>query len=214
MKPVERKTPGEELAHVYKGTAAPSWSFNSAGEEKVKEEKEEGDGLPALLGLREPWSGKRLTYTEFAKQWRRLKNDVFLQMAFLTGIDPGDIPEIFRVELPPNLLAETLATICTCFRAGENARTHPDLDRQRLLRAACAPKEVDENWIVSMLEAMSLCGRFSLAIGFVGEDTRAMVRALVSHLIESPWCAAVDSSSRLSRIQKIREVYRLQAKPS
>jgi hypothetical protein len=138
---------------------------------------------------------------------------VFLQMTFLTGIDPADYPEIFKVELPPNLLADILATICTCFRAEENARERPD--RQRLLRAACV-RDVDENWTVRMLEAMAECGRFSLAIGFVGEKTRAMVRALISHLIDSDWCKTepdkVEDSkpSRLSRIKNIAALYRLQ----
>ncbi|KAG0589539.1 hypothetical protein KC19_1G027800 [Ceratodon purpureus] len=226
LKPVVRKTPGEEFedeerpAHIYKGTSAPAWSFDSAGTEKPANEEDAADGLPALLGLRKPGSNRtaqeRITDDEFAKNWRRLNKDVFLQMAFLTGINPANYPEIFKVELPPNLLADILATICTCFRAEENARDHPD--RQRLLRAACA-RDVDESWAVRMLEAMTKCGRFSLAIGFVGVKTRAMVRALIAHLVDSDWCKSEPAKkenstssqpSRLSRIQNIVALYRLQ----
>lgn len=221
LKPVERKTPGQEdeLEHIYKGTA-PAWSFDPAGTNKSfnSEDGNEDavDGLPALLGLQKPGIDLgKITDDVFAKHWRRLNKDVFLQMAFLTSIEPAEFSEIFKIEMPPNLLADILATICTCFRAEENAREDPE--RQRLLRAACA-REVDENWTVRMLETMTECGRFSLAIGFVGEKTRAMVRALLAHLLSSDWCKNSDNAkdskaqpSPLSRIQNINALYRLQS---
>jgi len=219
LKPVERRNPGEvdeeRMKHIYQG-AAPAWSFNPAGTNEMDGNE---DGLPALLGLRKPGSddlGARTKITDdvFAKHWRHLNKDVFLQMAFLTSLDPANFAEIFKVELPPNLLADILATVCTCFRAEENAREDPE--RQRLLRAACA-RDVSENWTVRMLEAMTECGRFSLAIGFIGEKTRAMVRALLTHLVESDWCKNYDDAnednpqpSPLSRIQNITTLYKLQ----
>lgn len=219
LKPVERKSPGradeERLAHAHKGAPAPAWSFDAAGTDKSSSDEDThdnddaADALPALLGLRKP--GSKVTDDVFAKTWRHLNKDVFLQMAFLTGIDPGDYPEIFKVEVPPNLLADILTTICTCFRAEANARDDPE--RQRLLRAACT-RDVDEEWTVRMLEAMAACGRFSLAFKFVGEKTRAMVRALLSRLGDSEWCtvAAANPSSqrsRLSRINHIAALYKL-----
>ena len=210
----------ERLTHTYKGTSAPAWSFDSAGVNLEDTADDAADGLPALLGLRNPASNRtaqeKLTHDVFAKTWRQLNKDVFLQMAFLTGIDPASYPEIFKVELPPNLLADILLTICACFRAEENARHDPE--RLRLLRAACA-RDVDEIWTVRMLEALSGCGRFSLAIGFVGEKTRAMVRGLIKHLTDSDWYKKPDEAenptsqpSRLSaRISRIAELYIMQS---
>ncbi|XP_073388658.1 dynein axonemal assembly factor 19 homolog isoform X1 [Physcomitrium patens] len=226
LKPVERKMSGQEDGetpeHFYRGTA-PSWTFDPAGTNKSSNlddgNAQTADEPPTSLGLQRPRRqlGGREKITDhdvFAKEWRLLNKDTLSQMAFLTGIDSDHYPEIFKVELPPNLLADILATIYTFVKTEKNAAGSPE--RQQLLRAAFN-KAVDEDWIVRMLEEMTKCGRFSLVIGCIGATTHAMIRELISHLNESDWCKtsyeAEDSKrqpSPVSRIHNIASLYRVQ----
>lgn len=74
----------------------------------------------------------------------------------------------------------------------------------------------DEEWVVSMLESLAKCGRFSLALGLLGGRIRGMVQSLIERIYESPrWCGANPDGSKdtvphISRLQALEKLYEVE----
>lgn len=74
-------------------------------------------------------------------------------------------------------------------------------------------QRIDEEWVVGMLESLTKCGRFSLAIGLLGGKIRAMVQSLIERIYESPWrCGSnpggsKDTPPQFSRFQALKKLY-------
>lgn len=72
---------------------------------------------------------------------------------------------------------------------------------------------VDEEWVVGMLESLTKCGRFQLAVGLLGGQIRGMVQSLIKHIYESPWCCgsnpdgSKDTFPHFSRLQALEKLY-------
>lgn len=52
----------------------------------------------------------------FVKKWRQLNKNMSLQMEVLCTLRPCEFERIFKVEIPPFMLAEILETTSTCFQ--------------------------------------------------------------------------------------------------
>lgn len=52
----------------------------------------------------------------FVKKWLQLNKNMSLQMEVLCTLQPCESERIFKVEIPPFMLAEILETMSTCFQ--------------------------------------------------------------------------------------------------
>lgn len=52
----------------------------------------------------------------FVKKWRQLNKNTSLQMEVLCTFRPCEFERIFKVEIPPFMLANILETMSTCFQ--------------------------------------------------------------------------------------------------
>jgi hypothetical protein len=52
----------------------------------------------------------------FVKKWRQLNKNMSLQEEVLCTLRPCEFERIFKVEIPPFMLAEILETMSTCFQ--------------------------------------------------------------------------------------------------
>lgn len=74
-------------------------------------------------------------------------------------------------------------------------------------------QRVDEEWVVGMLESLTKCGRFSLAVGLLGGQIRGMVQSLIKRIYESPWWCksnpdgSKDTPPHFSRLQVLEKLY-------
>lgn len=196
LKPVERRKPGQEPQ--INRSKAPAWSFGPTG-----------TNTPLTLIQSSPSHGPlvkqahmKCSHDTFGKEWRKLGEDLVAKATFLTRCEPHEFPEMFKVEIPPHLLAEILETVCTCFRAKERSCNHPE-EKNILIEAFS--REVDEEWVMAMLEALVKCGRFLLAVGLMGEKPRAVVKNLFHHLAKSKWYANPDAKAATENESRANE---------
>lgn len=74
---------------------------------------------------------------------------------------------------------------------------------------------VDEEWVVSMLESLAKCGRFSLAVGLNSGQIQGMVQSLIARIYESPWLCGSnpdgceETPPHSSRLQALKKLYKV-----
>lgn len=162
-----------------------------------------GDGAK-MVSLRAPND-----YSQFQRDWRRRYRTDEDRRKYLSVISPDKLPELFRVEMEPDVLGKLISLICGEFpeqlvehRIGSATPSDPKADQ---MDNADIPFGEDEaRHCMEWLWALTKTGRFAVNILFLDEKEKL---ALV-HLFGLITAAIRDGSDEdLGRMQALRKAY-------
>lgn len=165
-------------------------------------QQEEAGFLATRLGSFGHREHAFMTSDAFKREWRRAGSNLQDKLTFLLAIPPHELPYIFKVELPPSILADIIDALClwrqssaqegvgvllpSCLGSGvKETPTHKVTDRGNFV--ACNStfnKPFDAHLTFHMLESLCKCGRFSLSLKLVGAMVRSSAIGLIGHILD------------------------------
>eukprot|EP01018_Ginkgo_biloba_P030171 Gb_15186 [translate_table: standard] len=136
---------------------------------------------------------KCISFDGFMKEWRKFgRDELDKKLHCLLKFNPHQLSQIFKVEIPPTVLAEIVETLhrgyardltklekLSPINAGEkdlDGNAHEKQNEENTLENAERKKY--SRWVVRILESLGKCGRFSLSLKLVGDRTRCMASEL------------------------------------
>eukprot|EP01018_Ginkgo_biloba_P030206 Gb_37849 [translate_table: standard] len=136
---------------------------------------------------------KCISFDGFMKEWRKFgRDELDKKLHCLLQVNPHQLLQIFKVEIPPTILAEIVETLHRGYardltkleklnptNAGEkdlDGNGHEKQNEENTLENA--QRQNYSRWVVRILEALGKCGRFSLSLKLVGDRTRCMASEL------------------------------------
>ncbi len=157
-------------------------------------------------------------YSQFQRDWRRRYRTDEERREYLRVISPEKLPEIFRVEMEPDVLGKLVSLICGEFP--EHRAEHridsatpsdpkkadkPDKRNAGSLESAGTPFGKDEaRHCMEWLWALTKTGRFAVNILFLEEKEKLAM----AHVLGLITAAVRDGSDEdLGRIQSLRKAY-------
>ncbi len=208
LKPIERHKPRQVDDHESCQSMAPAWSFNASGTQPPLPCEETSSKIDAKYFMEhivtKDEQCTKYTADAFLKEWRKLGIDnPFTKLEFLTRTAaPFELPEIFKVEIPPYLMADILETILTFFSLEEKSSLHPTTESvsSRAKTRDMLSGQVDVEWVTSLLEALPKCGRFPLAVRLMGERMRVKVQCLFEHLASCAWSHCMNAALSVEKV--------------
>ncbi|KAH7288011.1 hypothetical protein KP509_31G007200 [Ceratopteris richardii] len=144
---------------------------------------------------------KGITADSFKREWRKLGRNFEKKLTFLLAFSPDELHKIFKVELAPSILADIIEVIYRW--AKPMAQESTDIPVDPALKAnieernshqgtdedvtvvATPQKSFDVHLALKILESVSACGRFSLALKLSGKQTVSLANRLFDIFFQS-----------------------------
>lgn len=164
-------------------------------------------------------------YAQFQRIWRRRCHNDDQRLNCMRLIGPGNLPDLFRAEMEPHVLAQMLWIICSESRPdveGSNDRVvssslFAPRDRTSACRPSstegsesCADQETSSNQVATCclewLDGLSRTSRFELNVKFLGQLEKSEV-ARVFGLISAAF--AKNGDQKVSEVSRVQNAYEL-----
>eukprot|EP00250_Pteridium_aquilinum_P005208 c15340_g1_i1 orf=84-1037(-) len=204
VKPFERRK-GQQEESVKNIHASPAWSFDASGAlapsdslQKSFNELTCGNQLPqegaGLLATQKCRVGsleaKCMTVDALKREWRRVGTNLHDKLMLLLALSPGDLAYIFKVELPPSILADVIEVLWWWKRSSTHEKVEnsvSDVEETPTDDITCkstSKEAFDAHIAFQILNSLCVCGRFSLSLKLAGERAQSLAILLIDHLVQ------------------------------
>ncbi|KAH7288010.1 hypothetical protein KP509_31G007100 [Ceratopteris richardii] len=142
-----------------------------------------------------------MTADSFKREWRKLGRNFEKKLTFLLAFSPDELLKIFKVELAPSILADIIEVIYWWAKPVAHESTDipvdpalkADLEKRNshqgtdedVAVVATPQKSFDVHLALKILESLSACGRFSLALKLSGKQTVTLANRLFDTFFKS-----------------------------
>lgn len=155
-------------------------------------------------------------YSQFQRDWRRRYRTDDERRHYLRVISPDKLPELFRVEMEPDVLGKVVSLVCDEFPAQpiehridstipSSSKVDQSGDAVESLGSAATPFCQDKaRYCMELLWALTKTGRFAVNILFLEEKEKLALARLLDSIT-----AAVrdDSDEGFGRLKSLRRAY-------